>query len=126
MEIQEQKNRFYDKIYFLYSPKVNANSKLNYYCYCCCSCCFSFSIETIIILMLLSSLIPFASELIIKNETKTVHTIILQILDFLSCLLLFLSNKTKNIIYARSALFIKDFILIYNVLIIKIKNNEIY
>lgn len=116
----------FDKIYFIYAPEVNLNSKTFHSPLCCC---FSLSIETLIIIHFVYFAIGFLIVLL-KNgmNIKVTKGLFFIILGLLSPIFLSISSKNHNCGFARFSLYFSEihlFKLIVNVdreLLILIKN----
>ena len=125
IEIEDLKSKIsaFDKIYFIFAPEVNLNSKTFHSPLCCC---FSLSIETLTII----HFVYFAIGFLIVNgmNIKVTKDLFFILLGLLSPIFLFISSKNHNCGFARFSLYFSEFYsfwLILNVkkdLLILIKN----
>ena len=95
----------FDKIYFIYAPEVNLNSKRFNSPVCCC---FSFSIETLIII----HFVLFVFEMLIglqkSRSSWNIKNLLFILLSFLCPLFLFFSTKNHNYGFARVSLYLAE------------------
>ena len=127
LEIKEQKVSVYDKIFFLYSPEVNLNSKIRFYfgCFCCCFSLFSLSIETIIKIYFANSIFSFIYLFSPLQKEKQIKDFFLNFIELIICFFLFISTKNNRSKYARYSLFYNEIKFLYSILTIKKSFNSV-
>ena len=116
IKIEDCKSKisFFDKIYFIYAPEVNLNSKRFHRHFCCC---FSVSIETLIIIHFVC--LTFECFFGLKKSSPSIVGIFCILFAFLSPIFLFISNKNHNYGFARLSLYFAEIVGIKLILIIK-------
>lgn len=114
IEDSESKISAFDKIFFVYAPEVNMNSKIFHFPVCCC---FSLSIETLIIIHCVFVILFFLFVLL--TYSPNILGFLYNLLAFLSSIFLFISTKNHNFWFARLSFYFAEIYGLYLIYIIK-------
>ena len=123
IEIIEQKFSI-DKIFFLYAPEVNPNSKKNFYLFWYCYCCFSISIETYIKFHFFFQFFYFIWSIFPLVEEINIYDCLYEFVELIFKYYLYITIKNNKSQYARYNLLYNEILFLYNFFTIKNRLNE--